>query len=194
MNLNLIELFNKIIIDEESFDSLKEYSRSRNMRIPDHIDLNDKLFNALKTFNEYIFKKMEDPWLSDPELKDPRKPEIKENFKKIEESIFLSATTIPNIYSDFIYKYHVYTDASKKESSINILKECLTNILKAYEMMGQESRYIDSNYNIIFNNVTGGIASRIENRIEEVYALDPAVVFTGPEREVYDLLNRYGLL
>jgi len=191
MNLNLIQLFDKIIIDEESFDSLKRYSRSRNMRIPDNVNLDDKLFKALAKFNEEITKKLEDPWIGEPELK---KAEIQENFKKVEDSIFLNATTIPPIYTDFIYNYHIYTDVSKKESSINILKECLASILKAYEFMGQESRYIDSNYNIIFNNVTGGISRRIENRIEEVYALDPAVVFTGPEREVYDILNRYGLL
>lgn len=196
-NLNLIELFKKIIIDEDSFDSLKEYSRSRNMRIPDHANLEDKLFNTLKNFNEEVSKKIEDPedpWFGDPVPPEMKKPVTQENFKRAEDAIFLSSSNIPPIYTDFIYKYHVYEDASKKENFINILKESLSLIIKSYEIMGQESRYIDNDFNIIFNNVTGGVSRRIENRIEEVYALDPAVIFTGPEREVYDILNKYGLL
>lgn len=191
MNYNITELFDKIIISEENFDRIKDYSRSKNSRVPDYINLDSKLFNALEEFNTANLSNLDDPWIGGPKILEPN---TQRKFKKIEDDIFLNDTTISPIYTDFIFKYHIFNDSSVKDKSINTLKKCLSSILKVYEIIEQENRYFDSNYNIIFTNLTVGISNKIEKRIEEVYSLDPVSIFTGPQREVYDILNKHGLL
>jgi hypothetical protein len=195
MNLNLIQLFKKIIIDERSFERIVRYSRSRNIQTPSNTEFNDNLYKVLNNFTEDIIKNLQDSnWVPGITRIPLSKSEVQNEFKDQENKIFLDATSITPIYTNYIFSYHIINDTTEKDNALNSLKSCLDSIIKAYDFIQQEKRYFDKDYNIIFNNLDSGLVRRVEARIEEVYDLVPAALFNDQQNEVYDILDKYNLI
>jgi hypothetical protein len=191
MNLNILDLFGKIIIDDTSFDKIKAYARSKNIRVPDNTNLDGKLFNNLNDFKNSNLENLDDPYLGEPKINETQ---TQERFKKLEDEIFINSTRMPSIYTDFIYKYHIYSDASLKEKAINTLKDCLVSINNVYDYLKQDKKYFDNDLNIIFNNLNMGLVRRIESRIQEVYSLEPASLYNSQQIQILDILKQYDLI
>lgn len=195
MDKNIINVFSKVIIDDRSFDRLKAFARSRNLNIPENIQLNMRLFEVYDIFRAGL-----DQILQPTGILGSGEPEIKTNQTKRNEFYgdvrkLFETSTIDPIYS-FIFKYHTFTDQSNKDKALDSLKKLLGIIKKAYDIIEEpeDKRYFDNNYNLIFTNITMGLATRIENRLRDIDQMGPASTFNDQQYEVYEILSKYDLL
>lgn len=193
MNKNILNLYEKIIIDERSFERLRSYARSRNVNPPESVPLNNNIFDAYTRYNEQLSNDLESTWmgLSGPALTNP---EIKDRFLKNVEKMFVSRDEDP-IFS-YIFKYHTFVDNSEKSKAIDSLATLLATIKKAYDFINEpeDKRYFDENYNFNFTNLTMGQVTRIEQRIKEVEEMSLAATLTESEYAVYKILQKYNLV
>ena len=194
MNKNILNIYSKIVIDDRSFDRLKAFARSRNLNIPEHTQLNMSLFERYDNSREHINASLQPTGVPGFRTIPITRDAIKNNFYGAVRALFETSTIDP-IYN-FIFKYHIFTDQNSKDKALDSLKNLLDTIKKAYDVIEEpeDKRYFDSDYNFIFMNITMGLATRIEKRLEDIEQMGPASTFNEQQYGVYEILSKYDLL
>jgi hypothetical protein len=191
-NLNIVKIFENIIIDNDTRIKIQDYYQMQNVQAPNFVRFEKRVFEGYDNSTKWIQEQLDQGFrIRDPHI---ARPEIQEQFYTVVGKIFETSSVIKPILTKYIFEYHVVDSPDDKNYAMNSLMRLITEVDKGYNdshlTTPTEKRYVDGGYNLNPDKLTNAM----ERRIEEIFKMAQESNITGDDREVFRILKKYNLL
>lgn len=189
---NIYKIYEKIIVDLETFQKIKEYCNFSGLEEPREISLNSQLFNLYLEKAEKIETDLTPNWVTGSV--NMQQNRFKQAFYNMIKNIFETSNTNPPILTKFIFYYHIYDDPADRQKALEIFNELLKQINIAYDSeylrTPENERYFDGGYNLNEDK----LSVKAVKRIDEIFEIDTNYNLQNSDMKVKQILTEYGLL